>query len=293
MRALILSGGGALGAFQVGAEKYAREVKNYSWDLIAGISVGALNGALMAMGRYQRLYEIWSLEMKDRLVYGPLGRRVPTGLLGLRSLYSRRALRRLVERELGQGTFQVPLLVGAVSLITGKYEPFDSRVEQHSTMLDAVLASAAMPVVAPPEHVGSHPWMIDGGVRNTSPVGDVLKENPPPDEIVIINCLPRDPAPLARPPRTFVGIGIRSYDVMVNEIFREDVKEFLLVNGLAREAQLGGVVLHHPGDGRPLREVPNKIIQPDAPLGDGLNFSREQALSLLAAGKQKAQAVLP
>lgn len=292
MRALVLSGGGGLGAFQVGAEKYAREAKGYDWDLIAGVSVGALNGAMMAMGRYQRLYELWSSEMSNTLVYGLLGRLVPTGLLRLRSLYSRRALRRLVERELGQGTFQVPLLVGAVSLITGKYELFDSRLEQHQTILNAVLASAAMPVIAPPERVGPSPWMIDGGVRNTSPVGDVLKENPPPDEVVIVNCLPRDPAPLAGPPRTFVGIGIRSYDVMANEIFREDVKEFLLINGLVQEAQQSGAVLHHPDDGRVLREVANKIIQPLVPLGDGLEFSKEQALPLLDEGRRRAEEAL-
>ena len=41
--ALVLSGGGAKGAFQFMAEKYAREVKGYHWDVIAGVSVGALN----------------------------------------------------------------------------------------------------------------------------------------------------------------------------------------------------------------------------------------------------------
>ena len=45
--ALILSGGGARGAFQVGAETYARDVKGYHWDIIAGVSVGALNGAML------------------------------------------------------------------------------------------------------------------------------------------------------------------------------------------------------------------------------------------------------
>ena len=54
--ALILSGGGAKGAFECGAEKYAREVKGYNWDIIAGVSVGALNGGMLAMKKYDRLY---------------------------------------------------------------------------------------------------------------------------------------------------------------------------------------------------------------------------------------------
>ena len=48
--ALILSGGGAKGAFQCGAEKYAREAKGYSWDIIAGVSAGAVNGVILAIG---------------------------------------------------------------------------------------------------------------------------------------------------------------------------------------------------------------------------------------------------
>jgi NTE family protein len=38
--ALVLTGGRAKGAFQYGAERYAREIKGYSWDIIAGVSVG-------------------------------------------------------------------------------------------------------------------------------------------------------------------------------------------------------------------------------------------------------------
>ena len=47
--ALVLSGGGAKGAFQFMAEKYAREVKGYKWDIIAGVSVGALNSTFIAI----------------------------------------------------------------------------------------------------------------------------------------------------------------------------------------------------------------------------------------------------
>ena len=57
--ALVISGGGAKGAFQMMAEKYAREQKGYRWDIIAGVSVGALNGMMLAMQKYARLEELW------------------------------------------------------------------------------------------------------------------------------------------------------------------------------------------------------------------------------------------
>ncbi len=292
MKALILSGGGALGAFQVGAEKYAREAKGYRWDLIAGISIGAMNGAWMAMGKYQRLYELWSSEMCNELVYGWLGRFHWTGLFHkLRSVYSPKPMQNLVARELRGGTFQVPLRVGAVSLITGEYKMFKSEEYHQNVILEAVLASAAVPIIRPPVDVGRHDRrMVDGGIRNTSPIGDVLAENP--DEIVMINCLPRDPGPSTWRWWNLVRIGIRQFDLMVNEIFVEDVKEFLLINALVKEARNKGIVLHHPDDGRELRYVPYKLIEPDSPLGDGGDFSREQTLRRLAEGTQKAQKVL-
>ncbi len=286
--ALVLSGGGALGAFQVGAERYAREVKGCQWSIIAGVSVGAVNGAMIAMGKSERLFQIWSSEMSNRLVFGPLGRTVPTGLLGLRSLYPHWPIRRLAEREFGEGKFQTPLRVGAVSLMTGEYKMF---AESDPHILDALLASATMPIVWPPVDVGAeYPWMVDGGVRNTTPIGDVLNQEP--EEIIIINCNPENIGLTAKPPRTLVGIGIRSFEIVMNEIFRDDIREFIWINALVREAAAGGVVLHHPKDGHPLRYVPYKIIEPEAALGDSQDFSGEQATRLLAEGWRKAEQVL-
>lgn len=298
MKALILSGGGALGAFQVGAEKYAREERGYHWDMIAGVSIGALNGAMLAMREYSRLYKFWSSEVSDTVIYGLLGRWVPTGLLRFLSLYSQRPIRRLVDRELRGGAFQVPLKVGTVSLVTGEYKAFTEQ--DRDIIIEAVLASAAMPVIWPPVNVGQHdPWMVDGGIRNTSPVGDVLnffrKSRPKreaPDEVVLINCLPEHPGPLARRPCTLVGIAMRSFDVLINEILLEDVKELFLINALVQQAQKQRVVLTHPRTGRPLEYVQCTVIRPDSPLGNGQDFSRASIDSRLSEGRRKAKEIL-
>ncbi len=52
------------------AEKYAREQKGYKWDIIAGVSVGALNGAMLAQEKYQRLAEIWQTISNDKTGFG-------------------------------------------------------------------------------------------------------------------------------------------------------------------------------------------------------------------------------
>ena len=52
----------------------------------------------------------------------------------------------------------------------------------------AVLASTAIPIIWPPTEVPpSYKDMVDGGLRNISPLGDVLDSDP--DEIIIINCI--------------------------------------------------------------------------------------------------------
>src|SRR5512143_1220139 len=95
--ALVLSGGGAKGAFQVGAEKYAREVKGYRWDVIAGVSVGALNGAMLAMGKYQRLFDIWNTISNDRVYTGGFNLLSIIKLIfGAKSFYGNEPLRRML-----------------------------------------------------------------------------------------------------------------------------------------------------------------------------------------------------
>lgn len=69
--ALVLSGGGFSGAFQIGALKYLYD--NWDelfpdhekhFDVIAGVSVGSLNGYFVAAEEFERLCELWE-EMKD------------------------------------------------------------------------------------------------------------------------------------------------------------------------------------------------------------------------------------
>jgi len=63
MKALVLSGGGSAGAFQVGVLRYLVDNENVEYDIHTGISVGALNSALLASGTMKEtlplLENIW------------------------------------------------------------------------------------------------------------------------------------------------------------------------------------------------------------------------------------------
>jgi len=58
MLGLALQGGGAKGAFQAGAIKALFE-EGYSFDGVVGASIGAMNGALIAQGDFEKTYELW------------------------------------------------------------------------------------------------------------------------------------------------------------------------------------------------------------------------------------------
>ena len=57
MRALVLSGGAARGAFEAGVASALLEEEDF--DVVCGTSVGALNGAVVALGRPDLLRELW------------------------------------------------------------------------------------------------------------------------------------------------------------------------------------------------------------------------------------------
>ena len=57
-RAIVLSGGGARGAYQIGVWKALRKL-NIKYDIVTGTSVGALNGALMTQNTYYRGLWFW------------------------------------------------------------------------------------------------------------------------------------------------------------------------------------------------------------------------------------------
>ncbi len=286
--ALVLSGGGAKGAFQAGAERYAREVKGYRWDIIAGVSVGALNGAMLAMEKYARLMEIWNTISDEQVYTGGFNLLSVIRLLfGAKSFYSNQPLQRLLRQEFEPERIHADLRVGAVSLVSGEYVEFRA----HDPNLEkAILASTVMPIIWEPVDISDeHRSMVDGGVRNISPIGDVLDADP--SEIVIINCNPEQFTGLSEAPRDIAKIGLRTLDILLDELFASDVREFLRINHLVKQAQAQGVTLYHPS-GRPYKYYECKVISPLEPLGDTLDFSQSSIQRSLQAGIDRARDVL-
>ncbi len=286
--ALVLSGGGAKGAFQAGAEAYAREEKGYDWSIIAGVSVGALNGGMLAMEKYARLKELWDTMSNDRVYTGRFNLwAVLRMVFGARSALGNKPLEKLIMGEFDPQLIKKDLRVGAVSLTSGEYKIFKP---DHPGFAKAVLASTTMPIIWPPVQM-SPPYseMVDGGVRNVSPLGDVLDDDP--DEVIIINCSPDEPNALNKPLKGALDIAMRTIDVMVNEIFVGDMREFVRINHNVKEAEKANVTLHNE-KGKEYKYFEHHIIAPEQHLGDSLDFSQETVQRSIRAGRERAKAVL-
>lgn len=55
---LVLEGGGAKGAYQIGAVKALLE-NGFEFDTITGTSIGAINAAYLAQGKFKEIYQLW------------------------------------------------------------------------------------------------------------------------------------------------------------------------------------------------------------------------------------------
>jgi NTE family protein len=208
---LVLQGGGALGAYQAGVfESLSKVYREPTW--VAGISIGAINAALIAgnsaQDRVGKLRDFWELVSSalptPQLVMHPDARHgmneasatqvmllgvpgffkprfppapfQPRGSLAAISYYDttplRETLKRLVDFD-RINSGTVRLSVGAVNVRTGNFAYFDS----HNHTIDArhIMASGALPPgFAPVEIDGEHYW--DGGLVSNTPLQYVLDQ---------------------------------------------------------------------------------------------------------------------
>lgn len=68
MKAIVLSGGGAKGSYQIGVWKALRKL-HIKYDLITGTSSGALNGALMVQNDYRKAISLWK-KINFKMLFG-------------------------------------------------------------------------------------------------------------------------------------------------------------------------------------------------------------------------------
>lgn len=188
MTGLVLEGGGARGAFQIGAFQAIQEM-GVEIHGIAGTSVGALNGALIAQGDLEKAYQLWrdvnpaqvfrlnkqGMQNLDRLGLSP--ENLPRLLKNLRDIFAEGGLDITPLRELvsevvdEQRIRESGVDFGLVAVSLSDWKPVELFIEDipSGKLVDYLLASASFPGFKADPVEGKR--LIDGGLHDNMPVG--------------------------------------------------------------------------------------------------------------------------
>ena len=257
--ALALQGGGALGAYQAGVYQALAESDLHP-DWVAGISIGAINAAIVAgnppASRVDRLREFWELVTGGDAGVSPLfvGDTVRTwlnqlsatsvlfggiagffaprplspwlsadGALASTSYYDTKPLERTLERLVDFERINhgpMRLSVGAVNVRSGDFVYFDTTT--HRIGPRHIMASGALPPGFPAVEIeGEHYW--DGGLVSNTPLGWMVEAGPPKDTLVFQVDLWSARGPF---PRNMARVSTRQKEIQFSSRTRAESNRF-------------------------------------------------------------------
>jgi NTE family protein len=173
--AFVLSGGGNLGALQIGMMRALLE-HDVRPDLIVGCSVGAINGAGLAedptLAGALRLERLWrALDGKELMPAGWLPNTVAIARRG-EAIHENLGLRRHLEQSLTARTFEelaVPFQCVATDVVGVREVWFRS-----GPLIEPILASAALPAVYPAVEIDGVRY-LDGGIVDDVPMSRAVE----------------------------------------------------------------------------------------------------------------------
>lgn len=242
--ALVLQGGGALGAYQAGVYQ-ALDSVGIEVDQVAGISIGAVNAAIIAGNpperRVDRLREFWhgltaqlpsfpiwpDDKIREFLHEWSAGFVATAGVPGFfsprpwppmmavpgspeaLSFYDSTPLAETLDKLIDWDLLNdgpVRLSVGAVNVETGNFRYFNNRRER----LDVrhIMASGALPPGLPPIEIDDQ-WWWDGGIVSNTPLQEVLDHQ---DADLLVFQVDLFPASDVRP-RTILDVAAREKEI--------------------------------------------------------------------------------
>lgn len=320
INALVMSGGGARGAFEVGVVDHLVHDQRLDFEVITGVSVGALNAATLAQaeGRDELAEQLETLKdvyfgirsYRDVFLKRGIARLIelPADLdhllsgLGSHAIYDPSPLKRLIDRHLDVerlGASGRDLRVGVVSLDRGDYR---SATGDDPDIKDFVLASTAIPWVFPPVVVRGERY-IDGGTRNVAPLSDAFDglaeldpQNERPKRVFVVLSTPRQ-LPHVTGERDLLDLLERSVDIMMAGVTQRDLEHARQINeGLraVRERGWNRAALVDRGLGWLADKVEAELIvlEPEVPPVGLLDFNPDGIHDAFAAGRDVAERVI-
>jgi NTE family protein len=290
-RALVLSGGGCLGAFEVGAIEYLIQKQGLDFDIFLGTSVGALNVGILGQAyNFQELCQytedlknFWLNISGDRDIYRKniLGELI---LLFRDYLYTPTGLKKIIDQQIDYnrlcGNPAKVVIITAVATETGELRYVNNQMEElWADFPKYILSSASMPVFFPKTLIESKHW-YDGGLRDITPLGVVFDQKP--DEVVIVTNFPiRDdfsPYLGVANPTGSIKTLMRTIEILTGEINANDI-------------QLAHEINERPECYPGRRKIPLQLISPKNPIEEcnSLDFNPQKIRDRMRQGFIAAQ----
>ena len=318
-RALVLSGGGAKGSFELGVVDYLVNDLKIDFQVICGVSTGALNASILSQGKgydglkekLEELKKVWFSIRSEKDIFK---KGFEINFPRIVSLYNGSPLKDKINKNINQKDLtssEKEFRIGVVSLNTGQYLSID---QENRRVKDFVFASASIPVIFPPVEIKRQSF-VDGGVREITPLADAfraLKRLRTPDsrletdEIYIVLASPlRIKRVKSSEANNVLEILKRSLEILVSEIYADDIKlageknEYIekiemLKKRLYQRLEKSEVEslfegIEFPYERKKQVSVKITIFEPDREYMDSLEFDPKKIRKAFEAGRKVAR----
>jgi NTE family protein len=218
--AFVLSGGGSLGAVQVGMLQALTE-RRITPDLLIGTSAGALNAVFVAAqgpgpAALERLAAVWGALRRDD-VFPVRAQQMLLALAGTRdSLCTDSGLEDLVRRHIPLADLAdaaIPVHVVTTDLLSG-----EEVLLSDGDPVTAVLASSAVPAVLPPVRRDGR-TLVDGGLADNAAISQALALGADRVYVLPTGYACALPAPPTRP----LAVAVQALSLLVQQRLITDV----------------------------------------------------------------------
>jgi NTE family protein len=198
---VVLEGGGAKGAYQIGVWKAFMEY-GIKIKAVAGVSVGALNGALICMGDYEKAVSLWEnisysqiMKVDDGQMEKLMNRRFKELNLQAVRQQSKKILisggidatplKEMIDENVDEQKIKesdIEFIMGTFNVSNMKELEITAKEAEEGYLKDYLLASANFPLFKNEKLLGK--TFLDGGITNNVPI-DMLIRRGYKDIIVI------------------------------------------------------------------------------------------------------------
>lgn len=273
---IVLQGGGALGAYELGALKYIYGSPQFSLDIVSGVSIGAINAAALVGAKEEPIATLEAMWEELALFSPPFLDDKLASYLALfgnpafyyprtdywsfsdwTSFYYTNPLIQLLDKFIDFekiNTSSIRLVLTATDVVTGKVKTFTNQGPDKTEITPLhILASGSLPPGFPMTRIkDTYYW--DGGLFENTPLSPVLENlNPDPEvekQIIIINLFPSQ----GRIPKNMVDVFDRVFEIQFSNKIRfnkeltEKINEYIeVINEIERIIPANSAIKKLPG----------------------------------------------